>query len=604
MKNILSIIAIIILLLAGIYITNVLYSEVEEKTLSNHYEQLKIYATQSSLTIEDFFNHFKHSLEFLSNKQEITNFDDNSQTILKNYFESHHDELKAITRISAQGRIIYTYPEREDLIGQDISTQPHNFEIMQTHKPVISDVFTTVQGYRAIVYAYPIFDKNNAYSGSISLVIPFDYIANKFLKDLQIGQTGKTFVVSKAGFELYCSNSDHIGKSIYQNTHGFDELNNMIDHMLSGEEGRAIYNYYEKDEDDDVVKKIAYYKPVILENTFWSIALVTEENEVLESNRGFVVKLILLILLVTFLIILFTYFIAREKRKSKDALVRKELKYKNDLEKIVEIRTNELKELNESLKNDIVKRKKIEQELKNAVEKVEKSEKIKSAFLAQMSHEIRTPINTILSFSSLIKEELSQHVSEELQYGFTGIESAGKRLIRTIDLILNMSDLQLGTHEYIPKEVDICNDIIANLLNEYKVIAKNKNIKLELINRTQNSKVTIDTYSVNQIFANLIDNALKYTEEGCIQIVCERNSENELVISVLDTGVGISQEYLPRIFDEFSQEDMGYTRKFEGNGLGLALVKRYCELNNAKITVESTKGKGSKFCIKFKNNKN
>ena len=251
---------------------------------------------------------------------------------------------------------------------------------------------------------------------------------------------------------------------------------------------------------------------------------------------------------------------------------------------------------------DIIKRKEIEKELKETVNKVEKSEKIKSDFLAQVSHEIRTPINTILSFSSLIKDELAQHADEELKYSFSGIQSAGNRLIRTIDLILNMADVQAGTHDYIPKEIDVCGDIIKNLAAEYKGQIKEKNLKLEIIDKSENTKIVADSYSVNQIFANLIDNAIKYTSEGSITIVCDRNSNNAMIVSVIDTGLGIAQDYIPKLFEEFSQEDRGYTRKYEGNGLGLALVKKYCELNKAEIIVESEKGIGSKFTVKFSNN--
>jgi signal transduction histidine kinase len=200
----------------------------------------------------------------------------------------------------------------------------------------------------------------------------------------------------------------------------------------------------------------------------------------------------------------------------------------------------------------------------------------------------------------LIKEELSKFADEELKYGFSGIESASKRLIRTIDLILNMSDVQLGTHDYFPKEVDICKDILDNLLLEYKVQLNDKKLDLNLIRMDGNLKIVCDSYTTNQIFANLIDNAVKYTKEGSITIECGRNDIDDLYISVLDTGVGISEKYMPNLFDEFSQEDMGYTRKFEGNGLGLALVKKYCELNNFEIFAESKKNIGSKFTVILK----
>ncbi len=165
-----------------------------------------------------------------------------------------------------------------------------------------------------------------------------------------------------------------------------------------------------------------------------------------------------------------------------------------------------------------------------------------------------------------------------------------------------MSDIQTGTHEYIPKRVNICEDILMNLVFEYKSIVREKGIKLTLNKNIDDPFVEVDTYTVNQIFANLIDNAVKYTAEGSITINCERINNKNIAVSVIDTGLGISEEYLPKLFEEFSQEDTGYTRKYDGNGLGLALVKKYCELNNAEIKVTSKKGEGSTFTVIFNKN--
>jgi signal transduction histidine kinase len=111
--------------------------------------------------------------------------------------------------------------------------------------------------------------------------------------------------------------------------------------------------------------------------------------------------------------------------------------------------------------------------------------------------------------------------------------------------------------------------------------------------------VLSDEYSITQIFANLIDNAIKYTKKGKVEILLEKNKTGNITVEVKDTGIGINKEFLPRIFEPFTQEEQGYTRSFEGNGLGLALVKRYCELNNIIIEVDSVKNEGSTFRIIF-----
>ena len=250
------------------------------------------------------------------------------------------------------------------------------------------------------------------------------------------------------------------------------------------------------------------------------------------------------------------------------------------------------------VRDDITQRKSMEDELIFAKEKAIQSDRLKSEFLAQMSHEIRSPINVLLSFMGLIRSEVEPNVNSELGECFNTMEGAGRRIIRTIDLILNMSELQTASYEYKPRRIDIYSDIIDPVFLEYKHIAEKKNLSLDIINDAEMSYVNADEYSVTQIFANLLDNALKYTEHGGIKVVI-KNAANKLLVSISDTGIGISKEYLPNLFLPFIQEEQGYTRKFEGNGLGLALVKKYCDLNNIDISVQSEKGKGSSFILKF-----
>ncbi|MGE5401162.1 MAG: PAS domain S-box protein [Ignavibacteriales bacterium] len=248
---------------------------------------------------------------------------------------------------------------------------------------------------------------------------------------------------------------------------------------------------------------------------------------------------------------------------------------------------------------DISDRIMAEKELIQAKERAEASERLKSEFLAQMSHEIRSPLNSILSFTSLIKEICSDIPDDDLKMSFGIIDHASKRIIRTIDLILNMSELQTGTYDFVPVRLNIYSDIIEKLYLEFLQHAKTKNIDLILTCNTEDTDIVADEYSLNQIFSNLLDNAVKYTQQGKIEICLSRDKNSRLSVEINDTGVGISSEFLPELFKPFSQEEQGYTRKFEGNGLGLALVKKYIELNNASISVCSEKGKGSSFCLLF-----
>ncbi len=247
---------------------------------------------------------------------------------------------------------------------------------------------------------------------------------------------------------------------------------------------------------------------------------------------------------------------------------------------------------------DVTEKKIAEQEIIFAKEKAEQSDKLKTQFLAQMSHEIRTPINAIISFSGMLKSELEENIPDDLAENFSIIDKATKRIIRTIDLILDMSKLQSGMVETNFKMLDIYEKILLNIYYAYEQTAIDKNINFQIENRSADNLVFADEYTIGQVFTNLVDNAFKYTNNGSIEIILDGN-DKELKVTVTDTGIGISKEYLPTLFDTFSQEDQTLTREYEGNGLGLALAKKYCEINKAKLDVKSEKNKGSDFIVSF-----
>ncbi len=251
--------------------------------------------------------------------------------------------------------------------------------------------------------------------------------------------------------------------------------------------------------------------------------------------------------------------------------------------------------------SDITDHIKKETELKHAKEKAEESDKLKSEFLSQMSHEIRTPINAILSSVDFLEEELQGNYGEEVKTTFDIIGSSSKRIIRTVQLILNLAEVQSGLYKLKASKFDIYFDCLLLIFKEYEDEAKNKNIKFSVKRWIENTTIVTDEYSVNQIFRNVIDNSVKYTHSGSIDIDVDRDEDGRLTVEISDTGIGMSNDYIPDLYKNFSREERGFTRNFDGNGLGLALVKKYCDLNSSTITVKSKKNEGTSVKITFHN---
>ena len=246
---------------------------------------------------------------------------------------------------------------------------------------------------------------------------------------------------------------------------------------------------------------------------------------------------------------------------------------------------------------DITAIKKAQSDILLALDKAKESDRLKSAFLAQMSHEIRTPLNVILPAIPIIADELNNK-DEEILSILTSVENAGKRLQRTIDMILSMSAVQSGNYKPRFENFNVADDL-KNLSKEFISVTKEKGLQLFFSNSCSDSEIAADRYTVNQIFQNLIGNAVKYTHKGHINISIENYQKNKIIVKVEDTGIGISSKYIKNLFSPFSQEDAGQTRKYEGNGLGLALVKEYVKVNNGEIGVQSEKNKGTVFSVVF-----
>ena len=248
---------------------------------------------------------------------------------------------------------------------------------------------------------------------------------------------------------------------------------------------------------------------------------------------------------------------------------------------------------------DISERKEIEKKLLKAKEKAEESDQLKTEFINNMSHEIRTPMNGILGFSDLLNNE---NLTNEKRKSYTGIiQNSGQQLLHIIDDILEIS--RLGTEQVkVTENLVSLNQVMLEQFLLFNLKAKESNIPLYLKKGATDNEsfILIDKIKLNKILSNLLDNALKYTNEGCIEYgyKIKNNINNpEVEIYVKDTGIGIHADYHKTIFERFSQEDPISSIKTGGLGLGLAIAKENVKLLKGDIQLTSEKGKGATFTV-------
>ncbi len=255
-----------------------------------------------------------------------------------------------------------------------------------------------------------------------------------------------------------------------------------------------------------------------------------------------------------------------------------------DLEKKVEERTSELREANEKLIDSNIR--------------IKEGDRLKSEFMANMSHELRTPLNAIIGFSEVLLDGIDGEISEVQEIDVTHIHDSGLHLLGIINDILDLCKIEAGKMDLVKEEVDL-NAVVAGVASVAKTLIKGKDIILKTQIDEKLPTIIADGKKLKQIILNLLSNAAKFTEEGEIAIKVGPAEDGYFLISVTDTGIGIKEEDMPKLFEKFRQIDMSSTRNKGGTGLGLAITKKLVEMHGGTISLDSKVGAGTTFYVKL-----
>ncbi len=257
-------------------------------------------------------------------------------------------------------------------------------------------------------------------------------------------------------------------------------------------------------------------------------------------------------------------------------------------------RTAKLSATNELLQQEIAERKRAE-------EAAEAANQAKSTFLANMSHELRTPLNAIIGYSEMLMEDAEDEGQEDFIPDLDRIHAAGRHLLTLINDILDLSKVEAGKMELYLETFDVAN-MIEEVVSTVQPLTEKKGNTLKVCCADNFGTMHADLTKVRQALFNLISNACKFTERGIITLDVTHETVKGaewVTYSVGDTGIGMTKEQMGKLFQAFTQADVSTTRKFGGTGLGLMLSKRFCQMMDGDIAVESESGVGTTFTIRL-----
>ncbi|OPX64102.1 MAG: hybrid sensory histidine kinase BarA [Methanoregula sp. PtaU1.Bin006] len=691
---------LILLVVCGFLLYSV-YTGIEEKTIAQVNHEQMVHAGQAAEGIGNFFDTYNNSLSFLAGNEHIIFLDPDGRELMRDFYDSHAGEISSITRVDEHGIIAYTYPV-ESATGTDISSQSHVREVIESRAVVISDVFTSVQGFRTVAFHMPVFG-NGTFRGSIAILIPFDALAKDNLGPIRVIDSGYAWAVSRNGVVLFYPDPGQIGKNVLDMYHDSPTFSAMARGAMSGSRGMSSYTVSADPARQLPARKFqAVYMPVTLGNTSWSVIVSTPEDEILGTIVGFRNDLTLISALLILSLLFFTYYIARargiireeeKRRKAEEALreseefnrglvenlpdiiaiydrdgivrfankaglqilgsdaaevigkpilsfvtdrqrdeLRKKMAerlsgaplqpYEVEISTGGEPRTALLQAVPITYKNepavlvlmtDITERKKTEQilleahrdlerkvaertrELSEANLHLQELDRLKSLFIASMSHELRTPLNSIIGFTGIMAKGLAGEINAEQKKQLGMVQDSARHLLALINDVIDISKIEADKIEAGISTFDLA-DVILDVKTTYAPAAQERGLVLAM-EYSGSVTVTSDQRRIKQIVMNLVSNAIKFTDEGRIDVTVEQRG-SMVEIAVRDTGIGIGTEELEQLFRPFGRITMP-GRLAEGTGLGLYLSRKLARFLGGDIKVESEPGRGSVFVFAF-----
>ena len=444
---------------------------------------------------------------------------------------------------------------------------------------------------------YPLHTEMPGKIVGVAVIATFLKDLSKIVGTINLGKTGYAFLVDEQGQVLAHPESKYVTGKQLSNLSEYPP----VEAILNGKDKTFSFT------DAKQVKWLSY--GIKLKND-WSVIALQQESEVLEKEQLFlqlvtfiaVVAVLSVIILIWLLTGRLLEPISRLTMAAK-TLSRGQWNQHVQVKSQDEVGTlaNAFNQMAKQLRVSFAILQTKNEESQRACEEAEKANKAKSIFVANMTHELRTPLNAIIGYSEMLQEEAEDMTPEEFVPDLEKIASAGRHLLALINDVLDFSKVEAGKMELYLESFQVnkmVNEVVAMI---QPAIQKNSN-ELIVNHDTDLGTMYSDVTKIRQCLFNLLSNSSKFTESGQINLTANREIQDNsewLIFQVSDSGIGMTDEQMSKVFQAFTQADSSTTRKYGGTGLGLVITRQFCLMMGGNIEVESEFGKGATFTIKL-----
>jgi len=568
-RDVFIILACVVLVVIAAFFGNESYNETRDVIQEQFNEQQLMLSKQTAYGIESFLDEKVILIEMLA-IEGATVDPDAFQSTFETMYENTGG-FYGIEFVDSNGTVINGYPVEETPIGYNLYAENRSkiFEFVKENKRTsITDPVALFEGGMASFVWVPVYNEGE-FRGAILAIIELSTITERFLSPIKTNESGDMYIIDDNGLVVYDNDKSKIGEKygvIFNCTEeSCNEIMPLVEEQMSGGSG-TIY-YQQGDENEE---QIVSYAPVSCRNMMWSVGLRTSVDEVDKIISSLYIRQTYSVVIATVIVLSGgIYYSINFSRWNKI------------LEEEVGRKTDDLKRSNKKL------------EVAN--KKLRELDQMKSDFISTVSHDLKTPLSAMkISAEMLASGDYDTKSEKEI---IDIICRNVDRQTRLVEDLLDISRIESGRMKLKLKELDI-NSVVRFSVDQVEQIVNRKSLSLTLDLPEESPLVLVDKDRLAQVFVNLIENAIKFTDNGGITIKAEELSE-EVEVRITDTGIGVAPSDLDKIFEKFYQAESTVART-GSTGLGLSICKGIIETHNGRIWAESKQDSGCTFVFRLK----